>query len=91
MILPVNRTAAFQLFAAIPVFFLCVFMLGAQKAERPTPPTRDPHTPGYVKAKELPDGAVPPADVDGNFIIGPTHNPSPGIDPEGKIVDGTVV
>ena len=42
---------------------------------RPTPPTRDPHTPGYVTAKELPDGAVPPADADGNFIIGPTHTP----------------
>ena len=23
---------------------------------RPVPPTRDPHTPGYVAAKELPDG-----------------------------------
>ncbi len=45
------------------------------QARRPTPPTRDPHTPGYVEAKELPDGAVPPADADGNFIIGPTHNP----------------
>jgi enterochelin esterase-like enzyme len=44
---------------------------------RPTPPTRDPHTPGYVTAKELPDGAVPPADAEGNFIIGPTHNPAP--------------
>src|SRR6185437_335672 len=43
---------------------------------RPTPPTRDPHTPGYVPAKELPDGAVPPPDVDGNFIIGPTHTPA---------------
>jgi enterochelin esterase family protein len=41
---------------------------------RPTPPTRDPHTPGYVTAKELPDGAVPPANVDGNFILGPTHD-----------------
>jgi len=27
-------------------------------------------------AKELPDGAVPPADTDGNFIIGPTHQPA---------------
>jgi iron(III)-enterobactin esterase len=45
----------------------------SQHAERPTPPTRDPHTPGYVAAKELPDGAIPPADVDGNFIIGPTY------------------
>jgi len=26
-----------------------------------------------VKAEELPDGAVPPADENGNFIIGPTH------------------
>ena len=49
----------------------------AQSAARPTPPTRDPHTPGYVSAKELPDGAVPPSGVDGNFIIGPTHNPAP--------------
>jgi enterochelin esterase family protein len=46
----------------------------AQHPERPTPPTRDPHTPGYVSAKELPDGVNPPADVDGNFILGPTHN-----------------
>ena len=45
-----------------------------QKTERPVPPTRDPHTAGYVEAKELPDGAVPPADADGNFILGPTHD-----------------
>jgi enterochelin esterase family protein len=44
---------------------------------RPTPPTRDPHTPGYVDAKELPDGTIPTANVEGNFIIGPTHNPAP--------------
>jgi iron(III)-enterobactin esterase len=43
---------------------------------RPTPPTRDPNTPGYVTAKELPDGVVPSPDVDGNFIIGPTHAPA---------------
>ncbi len=42
-------------------------------AARPTPPTRDPHTPGYVKATELPDGANPPL-ADGNYILGPTHN-----------------
>jgi enterochelin esterase-like enzyme len=47
------------------------------RAARPAPPTRDPNTPGYVTAKELPDGAVPPADADGNFIIGPTHNSAP--------------
>ncbi|HEV2576549.1 MAG TPA: alpha/beta hydrolase-fold protein [Acidobacteriaceae bacterium] len=55
---------------------------------RPTPPTRDPHTPGFVKATELPDGEVPPPDKDGNFIIGPTHAPAPGMqvsDPRGEL------
>jgi len=44
---------------------------------RPTPPTRDPHTPGYVAATELPDGTVPSADADGNFILGATHSRAP--------------
>jgi iron(III)-enterobactin esterase len=48
----------------------------APQQARPTPPTRDPHTPDYVHAKELPDGAIPPANADGNFIIGPTHTPA---------------
>ncbi|MEX2091996.1 MAG: alpha/beta hydrolase-fold protein [Pirellulales bacterium] len=56
---------------------LMVCVAPSMAAERrPAPPTRDPHTPGYVAAKELPDGEVPPADVDGNFIIGPTHYPA---------------
>ena len=42
-------------------------------AQRRSPPARDPHAPGYVEATELPDGEVPPADANGNFIIGPTH------------------
>jgi enterochelin esterase-like enzyme len=45
----------------------------ASRPARPTPPTRDPHTAGYVTATELPDGTVPPPHADGNFIIGPTH------------------
>ncbi|MEO8884699.1 MAG: alpha/beta hydrolase-fold protein [Mucilaginibacter sp.] len=40
-------------------------------------PIRDPHTPGYVTATELPDGTIPSADAYGNFIIGPTHTPAP--------------
>jgi enterochelin esterase-like enzyme len=40
---------------------------------RPPPAARDPNTAGFAKATELPDGAVPSPDVDGNFIIGPTH------------------
>jgi len=62
----------------------------AQPAPRPAPPTRDPHTPGYVQAKELPDGAVPPADANGNFIIGPTHNPAPEMTVQEGVPQGTV-
>jgi iron(III)-enterobactin esterase len=66
-------------------------LLDAQKTERPMPPTRDPHTPGYVQAKELSDGTVPPADVDGNFIIGPMHPLAPEAALDRQIVNGTVV
>ena len=56
----------------------------------PTPPTRDPNTPGYVAATELPDGANPPANADGNFIIGPTHNPAPEMSAQQGTPQGTV-
>ena len=58
-------------------------------------PVRDPHTAGYVTAKELPDGAIPSPKEDGNFIIGPTHNPAPemavqeGV-PQGDIINFTM-
>ena len=48
----------------------------APAAVRPPAPVRDPLTPGYVKATELPDGQVPPVEAAGNFIIGPTHVPA---------------
>ena len=57
---------------------------------RPTPPTRDPHTPGYVTAKELPDGTNPPPNADGNFILGPTHNPAPEMTVQEGVPQGTV-
>jgi enterochelin esterase-like enzyme len=57
---------------------------------RPTPPARDPHAPGYVKARELPDGQVPPPDADGNFIIGPTHPKAPEMAPGDDVPRGTV-
>ena len=57
---------------------------------RPTPPTRDPHTPGYVTATELPDGTNAPANADGNFILGPTHNPAPESSPQPDVPQGTV-
>src|ERR1051325_7698379 len=58
---------------------------------RPTPPTRDPKMPGYVAAKELPDGAVPPPDVDGNFIIGPSHSPAPEMTVQEGVPQGTII
>jgi iron(III)-enterobactin esterase len=57
---------------------------------RPTPPTRDPHTPGYVSARELPDGAVPPADADGNFIIGRTHHRAAEMNVQQGVPQGTI-
>jgi len=63
----------------------------AQRPKWPEPPTRDPHTPGYVEAIELPDGAVPAADTDGNFILGPTHNPAPEIAAGDGTPNGTVI
>ena len=57
---------------------------------RPTPPTRDPYAPGYVKATELRDGAVPPADRTGNFIVGPTHQPARELTPTDGVPRGGV-
>jgi iron(III)-enterobactin esterase len=54
------------------------------------PPTRDPHTPGFVAATELPDGTVPPANADGNFVIGPTHNRAPEMILNTNLPQGTV-
>jgi len=59
-------------------------------APRPAPPTRDPNTPGYVTARELPDGTVPAPNVDGNFIIGPTHNPAPEMTALDTVPPGTI-
>jgi enterochelin esterase-like enzyme len=67
----------------------------AARPPRPPAPTRDPNTPGYVKAKELPDGDVPSPKENGNFIIGPTHNPAPEMSvkegvPQGQIYEFTM-
>jgi len=60
-----------------------------QAPARPAFPTRSPHEPGYVAAKELPDGANAHADEDGNFILGPTHAAVPEMAEE--MLQGTVV
>jgi enterochelin esterase family protein len=58
---------------------------------RPTPPTRDPHTPGYVAATTLPDGTNAPANADGNFILGPTHPPAPQASEQAGVPQGTII
>src|SRR5579862_9441772 len=78
--------------------FLICLMAGfvpVMAQTRPPDPTRDPNTPGYVQAKELPDGAIPSAKEDGNFIIGPTHNPAPEMTasegvPKGEVFEFTI-
>ena len=66
--------------AAVKRFRACALVLvvaggamrgGAQQGGGP--PVRDPHTAGYVQARELPDGENAPPTADGNFIVGPTH------------------
>jgi iron(III)-enterobactin esterase len=63
---------------------------GPGRRARPVSPTRDPHTAGYVTAKELPDGEVPSPKKDGKFIIGPTHNPAPEMAVKEGVPQGTV-
>src|SRR6266567_3258942 len=67
------------------------FTQSLSHAERPTPPTRDPNSPGYVTARELPDGSTPPANADGNFVIGPTHNVAPSMSLQDGVPKGTVI
>jgi iron(III)-enterobactin esterase len=86
------------MFRLLSIAILISLMGGGVRAQstaaRPTPPTRDPHTPGYVTAKELSDGTNPPANADGNFIIGPTHNPAPEMSvqdvPQGSVFEFTM-
>ena len=57
---------------------------------RPAPPACDPHTPGYVAARELPDSTNPTVDADGNFILGPTHTRAPEMIVQTNVPHGTV-
>lgn len=68
----------------------------AQHPPRPPMPTRDPDSPGFVTAIDLPDGTVPSPDADGNFILGPTHDPATEITAalqagDDSLTSGTVI
>jgi hypothetical protein len=76
----------------VPVIAQAPATQPATPAVRPAYPTRDPHSAGFVAAKQLPDGANAPVNVDGNFILGPTHNPAPEMQarpgvPQGKVIE----
>ncbi len=87
-------------------FFSIAFLASVAMAQTPAPagasgpvrrtvPTRDPHTPGYVTAKELPDGENAPKNADGNFILGSTHPAAPEMTaqegvPQGEIFNFTM-
>jgi predicted alpha/beta superfamily hydrolase len=87
-------------------FFSMIFVAGLALAQTAAPPagasgapsgrpTRDPHSPGYVQATELPEGSIPSSKTDGNFIIGPAHPAAPEFTvnpdvPHGQIFDFTM-
>jgi hypothetical protein len=72
---------------AIGVLF---FIICSAKQTMAQVPIRDPHTPGYVSATELPDGANPSSGAIGNFIIGPTHDPAPESVVQAGVPQGTI-
>jgi iron(III)-enterobactin esterase len=86
----INATANPRMFAMLGIAILTTSPALAQAPARPAPPTRDPNTPGYVKAQELPDGANAPANADGNFILGPTHPPAPEMAVKDGVPQGAV-
>ena len=63
---------------------------GGGRGPRRPAPVRDPHTEGYVKATELPDGTIPTAKDAGNFILGPTHPAAPEMTVKEGVPQGTI-
>ena len=66
------------------------YMLWSANPGMAQAPIRDPHTPGYVAATELPDDANPSPNPNGNFIIGPTHDPAPESIVQANVPQGTI-
>ncbi len=90
----VSRALSLILFPALalPVLAQAPTTPAAPQGPKPKyPPARDPHTPGYVQSKELPDGTLPSPDADGNFILGPTHPAAPEMAAVPATPHGTVL
>ena len=74
------------------VAVVCLILLFPRAfAQRSELPARDPHSHDYVTVRELPDGAIPSSQVDGNFITGPTHSPAPELSAADTTLHGTVI
>ena len=70
--------------------------------DRPTPPTRSPREPGFPTLTAVGNkpgeantlrgapGMNPPADADGDFLIGPDYVPAPELTVAGGVPQGTV-
>ena len=75
----------------IAIFFGLVAGASLSFAADPGPyPTRDPNAPGYVQAKTIPAPGNPPADTDGNFIIGPDYIVAPEYNAQPSLPQGKV-
>jgi iron(III)-enterobactin esterase len=86
MLLPAKTRNGITLIASLSLLSLQT----VSQAARTMAPARDPHTPGFVAARDLPDGTLPPANQDGNFITGPTHEPAPELSVHEGVPQGTV-
>ncbi len=80
----------YLLCCALALLLISSLSYSQASPHRPVPPTRDPHSPGFVAAVELPNGALPPSNQDGNFILGPSHEPAPEALPHSDIPHGDV-
>ena len=75
----------------VNIAFLAGVMAGSiAVAQNRDAPARDPHSPGFVAAKEMPDATNAPANVDGNFIIGPNYKLAPEMAVNKDVPQGTV-
>src|SRR3569833_608825 len=63
---------------------------GAGRAGRGGAAGRDPPAAGNVDAKDLPDGENAPNNVDGNFVLGPSHPAAPVTVENASVPNGAV-
>ena len=92
----IPRTAGFLILAAAIPLGSCMTVDSASDSRSlldssTSPPTRDPRSPGYPPATELPDGQVPSPRADGNFILGRTHPAAPEMAGQAGVPRGRVV